>query len=664
MKLVSCYVSSFGKLKDFSYDFSEGLNTIKQDNGWGKSTLATFIKAMFYGISSSKRSVAENERIKYRPWNSTEKFGGFIEFEWGGKTFKLERFFGTKESEDTVRLFDVQTGKAFANTENLGERIFAIDQDGFLSTTYFSQKDFQIKSNTSLTAKFNDVCEVQDSQAFDKALINLEEKAKTYKYRGDKGLISDTKSEMLQVDEQISQTQKSQEAVKLLKEETQILEGQVLKLKNESVVLTDKIAKVGNAQAIRIKKQHYEGLINEKNQISTKIKQLDYQLNGNQVTQKEIDKYVLANNSLFALDSNIKNVQDDISSLKEVYNAQNNKSNGKNIFLIFAMILGLAGGGLIFVNTFIAITAIVLALLSVSLFFISKNKANNNAKLEFQSILSSKEKELNSLTDERNQLLNMIDGYINRFNVDRDKDRFIILNDIYKLYLERENLVKNALSIEEKLKEYNDEEIKAFNQVSDGTDNLDLLKHRLSVVQNEYSRNSNDLANKKASLTRHEVLANSVVDLESKKADLIARLKTYEEGYQTLLTTIKFLKQADENLKIKYRAPLQQSLNKYLSYIDGKSNAQIDIDLNLTVNETDGVKVTDYYSKGYQNLFDICKRFALTDVLFTKEKPFLILDDPFTNFDDSKIQRAIELIKKLSEEYQILYLVCHESRRG
>ena len=205
MKLVKCYVSSFGKLKDFSYDFSEGLNTIKQDNGWGKSTLATFIKAMFYGISSSKRSVAENERIKYRPWNSTEKFGGFIEFEWGGKTFKLERFFGTKESEDTVRLFDVQTGKAFANTENLGERIFAIDQDGFLSTTYFSQKDFQIKSNTSLTAKFNDVCEVQDSQAFDKALTNLEEKAKTYKYRGDKGLISDTKSEILEVDEKLGQ---------------------------------------------------------------------------------------------------------------------------------------------------------------------------------------------------------------------------------------------------------------------------------------------------------------------------------------------------------------------------------------------------------------------------------------------------------------------------
>ena len=157
MKLIKCYVSAFGKLKDFSYDFTSGLNTVKEDNGWGKSTFATFIKAMFYGLNDSKRSVAENERIKYRPWNSTEKFGGFIQFEWGGKQFKLERFFGAKEAEDTVRLFDADTGKEFSNTQNLGKRIFEIDEEGFLSTTYFSQKDFEIKINTSLTAKFNSV---------------------------------------------------------------------------------------------------------------------------------------------------------------------------------------------------------------------------------------------------------------------------------------------------------------------------------------------------------------------------------------------------------------------------------------------------------------------------------------------------------------------------
>ena len=94
----------------------------------------------------------------------------------------------------------------------------------------------------------------------------------------------------------------------------------------------------------------------------------------------------------------------------------------------------------------------------------------------------------------------------------------------------------------------------------------------------------------------------------------------------------------------------------------GLVDANIDIDLNVTVNEKHGVKVTDYYSKGYQNLFEICKRFALTDVLFSDEKPFIILDDPFYNLDDEKLVSALDLIKKLSNEYQILYLICHDSR--
>ena len=90
MKLVKCYVSAFGKLQDFTYDFSQGLNVINEDNGWGKTTFATFIKAMFYGLNSSKRTVAENERIKYKPWNSVNKFGGYVVFEWAGKEFKIE----------------------------------------------------------------------------------------------------------------------------------------------------------------------------------------------------------------------------------------------------------------------------------------------------------------------------------------------------------------------------------------------------------------------------------------------------------------------------------------------------------------------------------------------------------------------------------------------
>ena len=58
MKIIKCYIENFGKLHQFEYKFSEGLNTINKSNGWGKSTLATFIKAMFFGFdTSNKRAI-------------------------------------------------------------------------------------------------------------------------------------------------------------------------------------------------------------------------------------------------------------------------------------------------------------------------------------------------------------------------------------------------------------------------------------------------------------------------------------------------------------------------------------------------------------------------------------------------------------------------------
>ena len=47
MKIKKCYIENFGKLHEFKYEFSDGLNIINEMNGWGKSTLATFIKVMF-----------------------------------------------------------------------------------------------------------------------------------------------------------------------------------------------------------------------------------------------------------------------------------------------------------------------------------------------------------------------------------------------------------------------------------------------------------------------------------------------------------------------------------------------------------------------------------------------------------------------------------------
>ena len=63
MKLISMHVDDFGGLHNYDYNFEEGLNVVLQDNGWGKTTMAAFLKAMLYGYDTKRsKDITENER--------------------------------------------------------------------------------------------------------------------------------------------------------------------------------------------------------------------------------------------------------------------------------------------------------------------------------------------------------------------------------------------------------------------------------------------------------------------------------------------------------------------------------------------------------------------------------------------------------------------------
>ena len=65
MKLIRCHIENFGTLSQIDWEFKEGLQSICEENGWGKSTFAAFLKVMFYGFGNEKkRSATERERMK------------------------------------------------------------------------------------------------------------------------------------------------------------------------------------------------------------------------------------------------------------------------------------------------------------------------------------------------------------------------------------------------------------------------------------------------------------------------------------------------------------------------------------------------------------------------------------------------------------------------
>ena len=61
MRIVSCHIAGFGKFVGVNLDYTNGLNTVLEENGWGKTTLSVFLKAMFFGMEfNSKKKELSN----------------------------------------------------------------------------------------------------------------------------------------------------------------------------------------------------------------------------------------------------------------------------------------------------------------------------------------------------------------------------------------------------------------------------------------------------------------------------------------------------------------------------------------------------------------------------------------------------------------------------
>ena len=61
MKIQELYVQSFGVLRERFFRFDEGVNILEGPNESGKSTLAAFIKYLFYGPGAKNSP----DRIRY-----------------------------------------------------------------------------------------------------------------------------------------------------------------------------------------------------------------------------------------------------------------------------------------------------------------------------------------------------------------------------------------------------------------------------------------------------------------------------------------------------------------------------------------------------------------------------------------------------------------------
>ncbi len=255
MKLLSCYIENYGKIKGREYRFTDGINEFCLDNGEGKTTLASFIKAMFYGLPSyDARSKDFCDREHFYPFDGG-KFGGNLTFEMDGKVYKAVRFFGEKrEKEDTLRVYE--NGEEIALEEELGKLVFGVDKPSFERTVFLDSGEVEIASTSSIHARLNKFLEGgEDDSDLDGALKKLESAAKVYKKsKAGADKISAETARIVALNEQIANQKAKQEALEGKYRRLEALNGEIAELNRRSLA-----AQESNER--RTQFEHYDSIL-------------------------------------------------------------------------------------------------------------------------------------------------------------------------------------------------------------------------------------------------------------------------------------------------------------------------------------------------------------------------------------------------------------------
>ena len=141
--------------------------------------------------------------------------------------------------------------------------------------------------------------------------------------------------------------------------------------------------------------------------------------------------------------------------------------------------------------------------------------------------------------------------------------------------------------------------------------------------------------------------------------------KTADQKKSDLLDeTLTMLEQAKENLSGSYLGPIRQNFAGYLNRLWQDQTGQVLVtpDLDVQLERFGQARQLGYFSAGQADTVMLCMRLALVDALFKGAKPFVILDDPFVNLDDYHTAQALQLLRSLAQDRQILYLTCNSSR--
>ena len=669
MRIDKVEIDGFGKLNNCSYTFSQGVNLVYGKNESGKSTLCEFILAMFYGLPNESKRATDDipPRKKYRPWN-TESFGGRVYFtDNNGKKFVLERSFKATKRGDKATLRDAETWEEAGDAENIGELCFGLTREAFLKTLYVKSfgADNLKNDDGEIMSRLSNLETTGDEDLSYSKIINTMEKdifsLKTKTGKG--GRITALEEKIIALKNEHSMSTMIYNALDNDTKTAENLKNTAEKKETEAKSLEEQYSlalqyeKYLSQKKVEDTKEIIEKRIESEKE---KLRNIKLQLenvevdNTVKVSAEEISRARALETKKFLAEEKLETLEKSTETKKKT------NSIAALLLVIIGAVIAIFGA---FVDIFVLISGALLAVLGLVIALAKKSKTANEEKQKNKEI-TEVQKELSAVESELEEMfapygVNVSDElatlYMSSQNSEQTKENLRVK------YIECENEIKTLMESMPKdaYKEaYPKEVLEYMGESADKLfEKINLLKSESKQMAERSHEILMRIAKETAEIRTEEEIENELKEIEEEKQEL-------EKRYNALTRAAEWLKAAHTEIKNNFAPRLNKQASLIFSYLTQKKYEDIRSNDNFGINlKSTGGEIVEagFMSRGTYDLMYIALRFAAMSVLTDGNIPPIILDDAFSQLDDTRLLAAVDLIQNNSEFSQVILFTCHEN---
>jgi len=238
------------------------------------------------------------------------------------------------------------------------------------------------------------------------------------------------------------------------------------------------------------------------------------------------------------------------------------------------------------------------------------------------------------------------------------KKRIEQLKREYQESQEEIKKLENSLLAETKTQKFSENVITySGEEASVLFEKINTLKAQSKTMSERSNEISLRVAKETAEVRTQDEITQEIQELTEEKQEL-------EKRYSSLNRALKWLNSARNEIKNNFAPKLNKKASEMLAYLTGEKYEDMrsndNFGINLNTNDG-GIVQAEFMSRGTYDLIYIALRFASMSVLTDGKIPPVILDDAFSQLDDERLKKSVELIEKSKEFSQVFLFTCHEN---